>query len=847
MTAQERFDRLYRVQPDRSMFGQSIQQLDNESYVVLSTVDTIDPGMIDPTMTNLTTFDPKGNINFSNDYAFEDTLSLFAFGNVVDLEEGFVLSAMSAVDSVYNNFVFRVDRGGNPVWSNKYGSGTQGDQVLFSKIDILNTSDSVLVLMGSAKTDDGQEMLLSGIEIETGDQLWSKSLDIAGDDTTDPFSRNMTLTNDSTLIITGTQSDKEYFFITEISPADGSVIWSEKYDVRFLDNSLLVASDIAVAEDSTIVVTGIVVNSIIGANDAFIVKLDRRGNMMWSQFMNAGPSIRTNGQSIDILDNGNVVVMIGGQNNDAGAFFPIQAVLSPFGQLLFASDFSIFLNSTSNTVEIVPTQDGGAIFAGTGIEHGIDSAPGTDLGFFYTRLIKTNAEAQTLCEMELEASLDTILLGNDTLLWDAVDLPLEKDTLEITTIGFGGYTAPILSLRDTTFCPGDPVLFLLDATTRGATQYRWYTADEPTNTLSTDSMFIATELDVQYVAEVFIEEDMCYIMCDTTVLTDLDPPTVQLEVNADRFCSERIFELDAIIQGSSITAIEWSTGEVDKTLIEVTELGTYTVTVTNVCDDSGMASFTITEANQPPPVNLVISAPDRCASPGEVILGVSPANELMNILWSTGATSPTITVTEAGTYTVTAQDICGFDLSDEVSVNDDDFLEPLEIAIVSENCSNDLVDLSVSILSGTAQTISWSETDENGVRSALLGDDQLGVPAERTYDVVVTDVCQNTETASITDPCQCLKFPNAFYPDSRIDDDINKNFGPVNSCSTITSYNLQIFNRWGQKIFESDSIDEEWNGMKGSSDVRGDVFVYVATYETEGGEFSVKGDVTLLR
>ncbi len=847
ITAQERFDRLYRVQPDRSMFGQSIQQLENETYVVLSTVDTIDPGVIDPTMTNLTTFDLKGNVNFSNDYAFEDTISLFAFGNVVDLEQGFILSAMSAVDSVYNNLVFRVDQAGNPVWSNKYGSGTEGDQVLFSKIDILNTSDSVLILMGSAKTDAGQQMLLTGIEIESGDQLWSKALDLPGDDTIDPFNRNMTLTQDSTVLITGSDSANELFFIIEVSPNDGSIIWSEKYDVRFLDNSNLLASDVAVAEDSTIVVTGIVVNDVIGANDAFIVKFDRRGNILWSQFMNAGPSIKTNGQSIDILDNGNIVVMIGGQNNDAGAFFPIQSVLSPAGALLFASDFSIFLNSTSNSVEIVPTVDGGAIFAGTGIEHGIDSAPGTDLGFFYTRLIKTNAQAQTLCEMDLVASLDTILLGNDTLLWDSVDLPLEKDTLKITTVGFGQYTAPILSLRDTMFCPGDPVLFLLDATTRGATQYKWYDAEEPTNILSTDSMFIATELDVQYVAEVFVEEDMCYIMCDTTVLTDLDPPVVGLMINPDRFCLEGIFELEATIQGASITQIEWSTGEVDKTVIEVTELGSYGLTVTNVCDDSDQAQINLTEASQPDPIPLAIAAPDRCTTPGEVLLSINSPNDFTNIVWSTGSTDRSITVTEVGTYSVTALDICGFEVGDEVTIGEDDLLEPLEIAIVSENCSNDQVDLSVSILSGSPQTISWSETDENGVRTALLGDDQLGVPADRTYDVSVQDICQNAETASIADPCQCLKFPNAFYPDSRIDDDINKDFGPVNSCSNITSYNLKIFNRWGQKVFESDAIDDEWNGMDGGSDVRGDVFVYVASYETEGGEFSVKGDVTLLK
>lgn len=837
-SAQESFDRLYRVQPDRSMFGQSIQQLANETYVVLSTVDTLDPEDIDPTMVNLTTFDPKGNVNFSNDYAFEDTISLVSYGNIVDLEEGFILSAMSAVDSVYNNLVFRVDQFGNPVWSNKYGSGIQGDEPLVSKIDILNTSDSVLILMGSAETDNEPQLLLTGIDIESGDQLWSKSLNVPNN-SIDAFNRNVTLTNDSTLLVVGTQGDKDFFFLTEVSPEDGSIIWSETYNTNDQNNSLLTATDVAVAEDSTIVVTGNI------DNDAFVVKLDRRGNLLWSHFMQPELTQETYGQSIEILDNGNIVLMVGGQNDDNETYTPIQAIISPQGAKLFSADYSVYLNSQSNMVEIVPTIDGGAIFAGTGLKPGTVEA--TDSGFSYTRLIKTNLEAETTCEAEFLSTFDTLSLSNDTLLWDSADLDLNKDTLEITTIGFGQYTAPILSLRDTMFCPGDPVSFLLDATTPGAVQYLWYKADEPEQILSADSTFTATELDVQYVAEVTIREDICYIMCDTTVLTDLDPPTVQLQIDPSRFCDEGLFEIEAVIQGSSITSVEWSTGESAVTVIETSQLGNYSVTVTNTCDDTGSASIDVTNANLPPPVNLVLSSPDPCASPGEIILGVSPASELTTILWSTGATGPTIAVTEPGTYSVSATDICGFDLDDEITLTADNFLEPLEIAIVSENCSNDVVDLSVSIISGSAQSINWTATDENGASQSLQGDAQIGVPANRTYNVIVQDQCQNSQVASITDPCQCLKFPNAFFPDSRIDTDINKNFGPVNSCSAITSYNLKIFNRWGQKVFESDAIDDEWNGMKGSSDVRGDVFVYVATYETEGGEFRVKGDVTLLK
>jgi len=62
--AQDKFDRLYRLPPDFSMTGHSVQQLEDGSYIMLSAIDTLDPADIDYTAARLTSFSDKGNENW---------------------------------------------------------------------------------------------------------------------------------------------------------------------------------------------------------------------------------------------------------------------------------------------------------------------------------------------------------------------------------------------------------------------------------------------------------------------------------------------------------------------------------------------------------------------------------------------------------------------------------------------------------------------------------------------------------------------------------------------------------------------------------------------------------------
>ncbi|PKP04610.1 MAG: hypothetical protein CVU11_04335 [Bacteroidetes bacterium HGW-Bacteroidetes-6] len=89
-------------------------------------------------------------------------------------------------------------------------------------------------------------------------------------------------------------------------------------------------------------------------------------------------------------------------------------------------------------------------------------------------------------------------------------------------------------------------------------------------------------------------------------------------------------------------------------------------------------------------------------------------------------------------------------------------------------------------------------------------------------------------------------FPNAFSPNG---DGINSIFKPMER--NVEEFRLLIYNRWGQQLFESFSIDEGWDGSFNGQDCPIDVYVWVADYwiATSGTRIRkhVLGSVTLIR
>jgi gliding motility-associated-like protein len=83
------------------------------------------------------------------------------------------------------------------------------------------------------------------------------------------------------------------------------------------------------------------------------------------------------------------------------------------------------------------------------------------------------------------------------------------------------------------------------------------------------------------------------------------------------------------------------------------------------------------------------------------------------------------------------------------------------------------------------------------------------------YTVTVTDNngCKSSTSALITEPasgsCGEVYFPNSFTPNG---DSKNDGFGPLGNIAAISNYHLQVFNRYGELVFNSKDPLERWNG-----------------------------------
>lgn len=842
--AQENFDRLHQLGQDVSMLSQDIVQTETGSYVMFSTIDTLDVENLNLTSANISIFDPKGNFDRSVDYYFRDTITLEPDGQIELAQEGYVMSAISDADSMFNIIVVSLDVGRNPIWSMTYGSGLEIAQEANHQVEIVNVADSVYAVLTTIQGEDNQELGMLSLDPENGDILQFNSLKLSDSNVlVNALEHNMKMSSDSTgVIIAGNFENGESAYLLEVDATTGEIVWSRSYTPQGGAGNGISLTDLTVAIDSSILVTGTV-------NDkALIARFDLVGNYIWG-FELAEP-VNTDGLSIDILENGFVRVAGGQVTGEANIYTPFQITLTPDGNPISQAQFPLFSGSYLVDAQIVGTMDDGSLFLGTGVEIDSSDVSAAVPSELRPRLIKTDAMDVTTCEEQFMISLDTSLFVVDTLIWETTAISDGADTIEILVAGTAPITTPVLSLQDTTFCPGDPVEFLIDATTEGAVSYRWFDAENPNAILGTDSTFLGTELDVQYVAVVEVMDEFCYVMCDTTTLTDLDPPTVQLLLLNDRFCSDGTFEVVAQIGGSSITDVSWSTGEQNVASISTSELGSYSVTVTNMCDDIAQASLQITENDFPDALVPTLGRSNPCDSPGQLDLTLTNAAGFTNIQWSTGESGTSITVTEPGTYSIEALDECGLAVTGSITVADDEiFTDPLEFNVQIGVCdeANDMVDLTLNITQGAASSFEWFAVEDGVSRSISTTQMTITESSMGTYLVRVTDLCGITDSPPITDPCQCLRFPNAFVPTTTQDFGVNETFGPINNCNEVLSYNLKIFNRWGQKVFESDALADEWNGREGNDIDRAGVYVFVATYETSNGEFKVKGDVTLLQ
>lgn len=92
--------------------------------------------------------------------------------------------------------------------------------------------------------------------------------------------------------------------------------------------------------------------------------------------------------------------------------------------------------------------------------------------------------------------------------------------------------------------------------------------------------------------------------------------------------------------------------------------------------------------------------------------------------------------------------------------------------------------------------------------------------------------------------CNCNVFvPNAFTPNG---DGINDDVKVYSSC-LFDEFIFEIYDRWGEKVFETNNIDKSWNGLTRNQKLHNEIYLYILHYKDKfGNNIFKKGEINLI-
>lgn len=148
-------------------------------------------------------------------------------------------------------------------------------------------------------------------------------------------------------------------------------------------------------------------------------------------------------------------------------------------------------------------------------------------------------------------------------------------------------------------------------------------------------------------------------------------------------------------------------------------------------------------------------------------------------------------------------------------------------------CNTPFVLKKYSVVPPPGYTITWVLDPQLNIVGSI-NSDAISIKWENpgSYTIVVQysngECFAQSELDVIVDGCpdMTLYIPNTFTPDG---DNINDKFGAYGTG--ITKFNMRIWNRWGEMIFEANSLEDRWNGYYRGDICQDDIYVYQLKYE----------------
>jgi gliding motility-associated-like protein len=230
-------------------------------------------------------------------------------------------------------------------------------------------------------------------------------------------------------------------------------------------------------------------------------------------------------------------------------------------------------------------------------------------------------------------------------------------------------------------------------------------------------------------------------------------------------------------------------------------------------------------------------------SSGSATANVSQGSPEYSYAWSPGgSTSVSIDSLPAGDYSVIVNDANGCTASRTGTVG---IAAGPQISVVPENTTITVGD-SIQLTASGGLTYLWSPS------SGLSCTDCVSTIASPTvttsYTVTGFDAagCLNIALVTITLEERCDVFiPTIFSPNGK-GPQVNETFCIYSDC--VEQFKLVIYNRWGERIFETEDINQCWNGTFKGVEASSGVYAYnVYLKQLDGKILNKAGIIDLLR
>ncbi len=387
---------------------------------------------------------------------------------------------------------------------------------------------------------------------------------------------------------------------------------------------------------------------------------------------------------------------------------------------------------------------------------------------------------------------------------------------------------PILVPGVAEFCEGDAINIGLGM--GAGYTYEWSTG-EITEEIEVNSMNIASPYDITVTNTLTgCESQTTYVVTEN--------PLPEVNVRDTAACEGEVVTLENTFNTAGMDH-EWTGGLVSETINPVVS-GPYTLIVRTAagCEASDDAEVIFN------PIPIVDLGPDTvtiCEGESHVF---DAGRQIGLVEWNTGSSEEEITAVSDSVYVVSVtQDGC----------------ETIDSARLI------VVDLPVSKIdhSLAENAICFEDVDERGL--AITANDNpvydflwntgevtstILIEGAGEYQVEISvGTCSVRDSITIRDYCPwSLYLPNAFTPN---DDGLNDEF-PSSFYGEFIDYELLIFNRWGEQIYQTNDINSGWDGTYMGNDCQIDVYVYKISYRTQeelglSERISRVGRVSLIR